>query len=60
MYKLKIKSGNCSIITTRYFDSIEEVTQNIMITCNADTIEDCLKYQKEYNIRFYVKEIKNK
>ena len=56
MYKLKRK-----IIgeepEVEHFDTLQEVTKRIGELCNAKCIDDVLKFQKEYNIRFYISRV---
>lgn len=58
MYKLRIKSPDYESVTTRYFNTLQEVAKNIYFSLNAKTIQEVLKKQKEYNLRFYITEIK--
>lgn len=60
MYKLKIKSLGCKTSTTRFFTTLQEVADNIRAMLNAETLAEVLAKQKEYNLRFYVSEIKSK
>lgn len=60
MYKLKIKSLGCKTSTTRYFNTLQEVADNIRAMLNAETLAEVLAKQKEYNLRFYVSETKSK
>lgn len=53
MYKLKYKAQG-EISQTFYFKTIQEVFDYICLLCESDKIEDILKVQKEYNIRFYI------
>jgi len=58
MYKLRIKSSEYESVTTRYFDTLQEVAENVKRTLNAESIEEIIKKQKEYNIRFYISKVK--
>lgn len=59
MYKFKYKAqGEEAQIF--YFKSIQEVFDYIYLLCESDKIEDILKVQKEYNIRFYISYKKDK
>ena len=53
MYKFKYKAQN-EISQTFYFKTIQEVFDYISLLCESDKLEDILKVQKEYNIRFYI------
>lgn len=56
MYKLKYKARN-DIPQVYYLNTIKEVFTEMMFICAASSIADCLKVQKEYNIRFYVTKV---
>lgn len=53
MYKFKYKAQN-EEPQTFYFKTMQEVFNYIYLLCDSDKIEDILKVQKEYNIRFYI------
>ena len=53
MYKLKYKAQG-DIPQVFYFKTIQEVFDYICLICETDKIENILKVQKEYNIRFYI------
>jgi hypothetical protein len=53
MYKFKYKAQN-EEPQTFYFETLQEVFNYIYLLCDSDKIEDILKVQKEYNIRFYI------
>lgn len=55
MFRLKIKSVNYTAETTKFFKTLEEVAHEIARICNAKTLEEVLKKQKEFNFRFYIK-----
>lgn len=54
MYKLKIKSQHSSSTTTKFFNTLQEVAEQIKTICNASNLAEVLKHQKEFNFRFYV------
>lgn len=56
MYKFKYKAQN-EISQTFYFKTMQEVFGEICKICESNKIEDILKVQKEYNIRFYVTKV---
>lgn len=56
MYKLKYKAHG-DIPQVFYFKTIQEVFAFIRLLCETDKIENILKVQKEYNIRFYVTKV---
>ena len=58
MFRLRIKRDGQTAITTKFFNTLQEVAEEIKTICQADTIQEILKAQKEFNYRFYVKEIK--
>jgi hypothetical protein len=53
MYKFKYKAQN-EEPQTFYFKTMQEVFNYIYLLCDSDKIEDILKVQKEYNIKFYI------
>lgn len=53
MYKLKYKAHG-DIPQVFYFKTIQGVFDEICKICESNKIEDILKVQKEYNIRFYI------
>ena len=53
MWKLKHKCRN-EEVQTEYYNTLQEVTKRIMFLCDANNIQDVIKAQKEFNIRFYV------
>lgn len=59
MYKFKYKAQN-EISQTFYFKTVQEVFDYIYLLCGSEKIEDILKVQKEYNIRFYISYKKDK
>ena len=59
-YKLKIKAFNCESVTTKEYNTLQEVAHKIAEICNADNLKDILKAQKEYNIRFYISSYQSK
>lgn len=59
MYKLKIKRADQICITTKYFNTIQEVADYFSIILNIRSLEDVLKSQKEFNFRFYLSYKKN-
>lgn len=59
MYKFKYKAQN-EISQTFYFKTMQEVFDYICLLCESNKIEDILKVQKEYNIRFYISYKKDK
>lgn len=53
MYKLKYKAqGDAPQVY--YFKNLQEVFAEIFKICESNKIEDILKVQKEYNLRFYI------
>lgn len=56
MYKFKYKARG-DVPQVYYFKTIQEVFSEICKICEANKIEDILKVQKEYNIRFYVTKV---
>lgn len=54
MYKLKIKRTDQECITTKYFNTIQEVADYFSLILNINCLEDMLKSQKEFNFRFYL------
>lgn len=59
MYKFKYKAQN-EISQTAYFKTMQEVFDYICLLCASNKLEDILKVQKEYNIRFYISYKKDK
>lgn len=55
-FKLKYKAQN-EAPEIFYFDTIQEVLTEMLKICEASSFVECLKVQKEYNIRFYVTKI---
>lgn len=53
MYKLKYKAQG-DVPQVYYFKTMQEVLGEICKICESNKIEDILKVQKEYNIRFYI------
>ena len=41
------------------FNTIQEVAEHIKTICDAKTLQDILKVQKEFNLRFYLSYKKN-
>lgn len=58
MYKFKYKAQH-EQAEVFYFNTMQEVTKYIKILCESAKIENVLKVQKEYNIRFYITKINN-
>lgn len=56
MYKFKYKAMN-EPAEVFYFNTLKEVTEYIYLLCESSNLEDILKVQKEYNIRFYISRI---
>ena len=56
MYKLKYKAQG-DVPQVYFFKTIQEVFDEICKICESNKIEDILKVQKEYNIRFYVTKV---
>lgn len=56
MYKLKYKAQG-DVPQVYYFKTMQEVFSEICKICESNKIEDILKVQKEYNIRFYVTKV---
>ena len=54
MYKLKIKRTDQQSITTKYFNTIQEVSDHLSICLNVNSLDDMLRLQKEFNFRFYL------
>ena len=54
MYKLKIKRTDQQSITTKYFNTIQEVSDYLRICLNVKSLDDMLRLQKEFNFRFYL------
>ena len=54
MYKLKIKRTDQQSITTKYFNTIQEVSDYLSICLNVNFLDDMLRLQKEFNFRFYL------
>lgn len=59
MYKLKIKRTDQICITTKFFNTIQEVAEYFSMILNINSLEDMLKSQKEFNFRFYLSYKKN-
>lgn len=59
MFKLKIKKSGQTCLTTKFFNTLQEVADHIKTICNANTLEEVLTHQKEFNIRFYLSYNKN-
>lgn len=59
MYKLKYKAQG-DIPQVFYFKTMHEVFDYICLVCDCDKIENIMKVQKEYNIRFYISYKKDK
>lgn len=53
MYKLKYKAQG-DMPQVFYFKTMQAVFDYICLVCDCDKIENILKVQKEYNIRFYI------
>lgn len=53
MYKLKYKAQG-DVPQVYYFKTMQEVFAEIFKICESSKIEDILKIQKEYNLRFYI------
>lgn len=53
MYKLKYKN-NLDECEVYYFNTIQEVFDEMMKICDAGTLADAFKTSKEYNLRFYL------
>lgn len=53
MYKFKYKVKN-ELPEVFYFNTLQEVANYIKTLCEAETLQNVLKVQKEYNIRFYL------
>lgn len=53
MYKFKYKAQN-EDAQVFYFKTFQEVAEYIYLLCESSNIENILKVQKEYNIRFYL------
>lgn len=58
MYKFKYKVQN-EQPEVFYFNTLQEVAEHIKTICDAKTLQDVLKVQKEFNIRFYLSYKKN-
>lgn len=58
MYKFKYKVQN-EEPEVFYFNTLQEVAEYIKTICDAKTLQDVLKVQKEFNIRFYLSYKKN-
>jgi hypothetical protein len=56
MYKFKYKAMNEPAVVF-HFNTLKEVTEYIYLLCESSNLEDILKVQKEYNIRFYISRI---
>lgn len=56
MYKFKYKAMN-EPAEVLYFNTLNEVAAYIYVLCESSNLEDILKVQKEYNIRFYISRI---
>ena len=54
MFKIKSKCMNENDYIVKEFETAQEVTEYMKNCCNAKNLQDVLKAQKEYNIRFYV------
>ena len=59
-YKLKIKAFNCESVTTKEYNTLQEVADKIKEICNANNLKEILKVQKKYNIRFYISNYQSK
>lgn len=57
MYKLKIKRTDQQSITTKYFNTIQEVSDYLSTCLNVNSLDDMLRLQKEFNFRFYISKI---
>lgn len=53
MYRLKVKTLNEQPIVFN-FNTLQEVAEHISKFCNAANLSQVLKFQKEFNVRFYL------
>lgn len=54
MFRLKIKTLNEEPLIFE-FETLQEVAECIKKFCNAKDLEEVMSFQKEYNVRFYLK-----
>ena len=54
MYKLRIKKAEQQTITTKYYNTIQEVTDYFKLLLNSESLAEMLQKKKELNFRFYL------
>ena len=54
MYKLRIKKAEQQTITTKYYNTIQEVTDYLKLLLNSENLTEMLQKKKELNFRFYL------
>lgn len=54
MYKLKIKRMNQKSITTKYFNSTQEVADYLADNLNINNITQLMREQKETHLQIYL------